>query len=571
MTNKKTFVSIMLIAVLVLSVLCVLGFATQSTVAQAATNTVDVYAINDFHGEVSKMPRIAGYLAKRKSEGAIILNSGDMFQGSMESNSNFGKLLTDCMQEAGFDEMTYGNHEFDWGMDNLRNLAANSGIPFLGANIYNWSRDGGWGDFADDFADEYIIKELDNGIKVGVIGVIGDDQITSICAPLVQTVGFKDPLPIIKDLATELRNEQDCDIVVVSAHDGPQDIVDGDGGTFAQPTTTAGLEDYVDGVFCAHTHSQQCYLVNGLPFLQGKSEGGFVSHMRFSVDNGNVSVQTYENISYNSLSDVDTQVQSSVQSLIDNSNAAIEQERNQVVVTLDKTLNSSNGIPRLVCNAIAAAAQERGYTIDLAITNVARNSLSAGDVTYSQLYNALPFDNTVYIAKVSGKDIINELVKYSGQSMWRVSGRRISENEYYYAAIIDYLLFHQNSRRNYNYFPSAFTSDFEPIPITKQGEQVYNYRLITRDFLTKQAGMIDASLYTTLSVHTDPSQLQTAVNLPIVPYQFGTGGETPGGAQRGLPVYAIVLIVVGAVLVVGAAVAVVVIVVCKRKKSSSQE
>ena len=559
----------MLVAVLILSALCVFGFAAQTTVAQAETSMVDVYAINDFHGAVEKMPRIAGYLAKRKAEGAIILNSGDMFQGSMESNSNFGKLLTDCMQEAGFDEMTYGNHEFDWGMDNLRDLAQNSGIPFLGANIYNWSRSDGWGDFADDFADEYIIKEV-NGVKVGVIGVIGDDQITSICAPLVQTVGFKDPLPIIKELATELRNEKDCDIVVVSAHDGPQDIVDGDGDTYDQPTTTAGLEEYVDGVFCAHTHSEQRYLVNGLPFLQGKRYGDFVSHMRFSLDNGNVRVQTYENIAYNSLTDVDEQVQSNVQTLIDNSNAAIEQERNQVVVTLGKTLNSSNGIPRLVCNAIAAAAQTRGYSIDLAIVNVARNSLNAGKVTYSDLYEALPFDNTVYIAKVSGKDILNELIKYSGQSMWRVSGRSISENEYYYAAIIDYLLFHQNTNRSYNYFRSAFESGFEPIPITKQGEQVYNYRLITRDFLQQQGGIVDTALYTTLNIHTDPSQLTKAVDLPIEPYKFG-GNLGGNGNLGGLPTYAVVLIVVGAVLVVGIVTVVIVVVVRKRKKSARQD
>ena len=94
MTNKKIFISMMLVAVLILSALCVFGFAAQTTVAQAETSMVDVYAINDFHGAVEKMPRIAGYLAKRKAEGAIILNSGDMFQGSMESNSNFGKLYS---------------------------------------------------------------------------------------------------------------------------------------------------------------------------------------------------------------------------------------------------------------------------------------------------------------------------------------------------------------------------------------------------------------------------------------------------------------------------------------------
>lgn len=485
----------------------------------------------------------------------------------MESNSNYGKLLTDCMKEAGFDEMTYGNHEFDWGMDNLRTLASESNIPFLGANIYNWDRETGWGEFADDFADEYIIKELDNGLKVGVIGVIGEDQITSISSQLVQTIGFKDPLPIIKNLATELRTQQDCDVVVVSAHASPQQIV-GEKDDYNAPSQTAGLENYVNGIFCAHTHAPQRYLLNGLPFLQGQRYGNYVSHMRFAVDNGNVSVQTYENIEYKSLNSVDAEVQSKVQTLIDNSNATIAAESKQVLATLLGSMNSDYGIPRMVCNAITDYSQSQGYTIDLAIVNYARNPLRAGALTYSQLYEAIPFDNVVYIAYVSGADIINEM--NHGQSMWRVSGRAIrnADDQYYLVAVIDYLLFHQNTYRNYNYFPSAFKSGFEPIPLTKEGVDIYNYRLITRDFLLAQQAPIDTSIYLSNNINTDSSLLQQKVDLPIVPYQFGnnpTQGTTPQFVV--LPVYAIVLIAVGAALLV-AAVVVVLVVLLKKRRSN---
>lgn len=477
-----------------------------------ANGVVDIYAINDFHGQVNNMPKVAAYLAARKAEGGIILNSGDMFQGSMESNSNFGKLLTDCMAVAGFDEMTFGNHEFDWGLDNLRQLSQNSGVPFLGANIYNWDRNTGWGTFADDLADEYIIKELDNGIKVGVIGVIGADQITSISSQLVQTIGFKDPLPIIKDLATELREEKDCDIVVVSAHAGPQDIV-GEEEDYDEPSTTADLENYVDAMFCAHTHAAQNYLVNGLPFIQGKRYGEYVSHVQFTLDNGNVSVTAQENIPFDNLNKIDSDVKTRVQTLINNSNEAIATERNQVLANLSSGLNSSTQIPRLVCHAMAECAKAQDPNIDLAICNNARNSIYSGALTYSSLYNAIPFDNVVYIAQVSGKDIIKEM-GYSGQSMWRVSGRAIenSDSKYYTIAVIDYLLYHQNSSRNYNYFPSAFRSGVAaPIPLTKAGVDIYNYRLITRDFLLSVSGTLNVSPYTGTNDHTNANKLGQSV------------------------------------------------------------
>ncbi len=578
MTNKKTFVSLLLAVIFITLGLCSVLMWCRPVEAQAEAQTVDVYAINDFHGAVTKMPRVAGYLAARKAEGAVIINSGDMFQGSMESNSNFGKLLTDCMVEAKTDAMTLGNHEFDWGLDNLRELSQNSGVPFLGANIYNWDRSSGWGDFADDLVDEYVIVESGD-LKVGVIGVIGESQITSINAQLVQTIGFKDPLPIIKELATELREEKDCDVVVVSAHAGCQEIV-GEEENYNQPSTTAELENYVDGMFCAHTHSQQKYVVNGLPFLQGKNEGAYVSHIRFSVDNGNVSATTYENISYSSLGNIDATAQSGVQTLIDNSNALIAEERNQKLATLSSSLTKANQIPRLVCHAIADYVGQYGVTIDLAITNGARENLSAGSVTYTALYEALPFDNVVYIAKVTGKELLKE-ASYSNQSIWRVSGRAISDsNQYYYIAVIDYLLYHQNARRNYNYFASAFSSGLEPIPLVKKGVKIYNYRLITRDFLLKQEGTLDTTPYTSGSdIHTNTAQLSSAVNLPVVPYNFdgladmgseitipNPSGDADLGKNTPDSTLMIVLIVVGSLIVVGVVVTVIVISVRRKRK-----
>lgn len=512
MKNKKVIATLLLLVMIALALSLVAcnpkGSAnnTNSTI-----QTVDVYAINDFHGAVDKMPRVAGYLAARKAEGAVVINSGDMFQGSMESNSNFGKLLTDCMALAGFDAMTFGNHEFDWGLDNLRSLSRNSGVPFLGANIYNWNPDSrSWGEFADDLADEYVIVNT-NGVKVGVIGVIGDSQITSISSQLVQTIGFKDPLPIIKELATELREEQDCDVVVLSAHDGPQDIVNGKGGTYDEPTTTADLENYVDAVFCAHTHSEQRYLVNGLPFLQGKRYGDYVSHVQFSVVNGNVKVVEYENIPYNNLVEMDSSVRGQVAALIDTSNESISAERKQVVAKLGGSLSTDEGIPRLVCHAIADYAASQNIDIDLAICNQGRNTLRQGNITYSDLYEAIPFDNIVYIAHVSGVDIIKEM-GYSGHCMWRVREEPIERDAYYTVAIIDYLLFHQNRNRTYDYFPSAFNGKFEPMPLTKEGVEAYNYRLITREFLLKQSGTFNVAPYTTVNDCTDPDKLGQQVS-----------------------------------------------------------
>ena len=466
--------------------------------------TVDLYGINDFHGEYAKLAQISGYInAQVEKPNTIALNSGDMFQGSMESNSNFGKLFSQCMDIAGFDAFTYGNHEFDWGLDNLRYLAQNSKTPFLGANIYNWNPNNKtWGTFADDLAQEYVVKNLNNGLKVGIIGVIGKDQITSISSQLVQTIGFKDPKDIIPNLSDKLRNELNCDIIVVSAHTGPE--------TFLNDSSW-DITKYADAVFCAHTHREEATIKNGVPFVQGGSYGKNVSHVQLSVDkNGNVSCKNYSNIAYSSLRGVNSFIKDRVQMEIDNSNARIEEEASEVLATLSGGyLNSGTAVPRLVAHAIATYAEDQGKYIDLVMVNNARNSLD-GAITYTQLYEAIPFDNVVYIAKVSGSDILNE-ARYDSNSIWRVSGKKIEENEYYTIAVLDYLLYHQNSNRSYNYFPSAFNNGFDPIPLTKTGVEMYNYRLITRDFL-RSVKTINASTYIYENNHTNKDLLTQSVS-----------------------------------------------------------
>ena len=485
------------------------GYIEEQTIPKLkenqATGAVDFYAINDFHGEYAKLAQISGFISGMLDNGnTVAINSGDMFQGSMESNWNYGKLFAECMDIAGFDAFTFGNHEFDWGLDNLRYLADNSNVPYLGANIYNWNASSKtWGSFADDLAKEYVIKELDNGLRVGIIGIIGKDQITSICSQLVQTIGFKDPKEVVPRLSNKLRDELNCDIVVVSAHTGPE--------TFLEDTTW-DITQYANAVFCAHTHIDETYVKNGVPFIQGSSYGKYVSHVQLYVDsNGNVRCDGYSNVSYGSLSGVNQTVKNQVQTKIDNSNAQIAGEANEVLATLSGSyLNSSKAVPRLVAHAIAEYAESQGYDIELAMVNNARSSLQVGNITYTKLYEAIPFDNVVYIAKVSGYDLLNE-AGYSSNSFWRVKGTAIqnSKTVYYTIAVIDYLLYHQNANRNYNYFASAFTSGFTPVALTKTGYEMYNYRYITRDFLREHT-TITSSTYASNNDHTT-SDLEKAI------------------------------------------------------------
>ena len=112
----------------------------------------DFYEVSDFHGAVNYsqsdhyigLAKMGDYFSKKRAEnpgGTIVLSSGDMFQGSAESNLTHGYLVNYAMNIMGFEAMTVGNHEFDWSIDWLKKIQAlkvdDYSIPMLGANVYD--------------------------------------------------------------------------------------------------------------------------------------------------------------------------------------------------------------------------------------------------------------------------------------------------------------------------------------------------------------------------------------------------------------------------------------------------
>lgn len=472
----------------------------KCTCAQQPPRQVKFLAINDFHGAVNLFPKVAGQIESLADGNTVIINSGDMFQGSLQSNSNYGRLLTDCMSVVGFDCLTLGNHEFDWGLQKLAELKAASQTPFLAANLYHWNAaTKTWGTFASEYADKYVVKTLSNGLKVGIIGIIGSSQITSISSQLVQTVGFKNPAEVIPDLAAELRS-QGCDVIALSAHTGQE--------TFLQDRSF-DVTDYCNVVFCAHTHRRELTEHNGVAFIQGGSYGNTLSQVTLSVDNGTVTTQR----KYNQYFSSSWQANAQVQQMVDENEQIVSQQASQVVANLSGSLDYYTDVPRLVSRAMVHACNKAGYQVDLAICLRGRADLPSGTLTYEQLFQCLPFDNTVYVARVSGKDVLRE-AGYDGNEVWRVTEQPIMNDNYNYytVAVIDYMLYHQNSNRDYNYFPSAFNGNGQVVAALMDDGVIYNYRQITQDFLSS-CGTVNSADYTQISNYTNKNLLTQAVTL----------------------------------------------------------
>lgn len=448
--------------------------------------SVKIFATNDIHGQVyPESPQSGGsvgigklmtYIKEHKDGNTLALDQGDTWQGSVYSNYNYGNLINDVMSYVRYDARTIGNHDFDWGIDKLKANTARSyqgyTLPTLAANVYDF-------DFATkvtgttqqaDIGRTSVSYTLANGLKVGIVGVIGSDQITSIDSSNTHDIAFVDHTNVIKDEATKLRNDG-CDIVIASIHSGYGSV------------SNRNLGDYVDLVLCGHTHFPEVFNEGDVYFAQFGNNTNYLGEIELVVDElGNIETNI-TTLTAKGIDDAVTSIDSNIQSLIDEAYEECEETANQVVVkdAYGEFYQSGEAV-NLMCEAIYNSAKEAGYNIDLAYANKARHDLgSYGEHTtwtYSDLYEAFPFDNKVYIFDIGYDEIVNEILSYNW--ICKEDDRIISykPGSTIKIACLDYLAFHTDRNRYYDYFPCI--ENYEPSKmITLNG----NYREILRDYL----------------------------------------------------------------------------------------
>lgn len=184
---------------------------------------------NDVHSQIDPMPathskypnqggfaRRAAMIRQVRSENAhvLLLDSGDIFQGSPYFNFYKGKLEIDLMNKMGYDASTLGNHEFDNGSDLLAERICEASFPFLNCN-YTFD-----GSVLQPLIKPYRIIERGK-LKIGVLGV-GIELNGLIDPSKSQNVGWRHPVELAEKTAQYLKNQEGCHYVICLSHLGYQ-------------------------------------------------------------------------------------------------------------------------------------------------------------------------------------------------------------------------------------------------------------------------------------------------------------------------------------------------------------
>lgn len=436
----------------------------QPSLQEQPTITLSVIGTNDVHGSLlpiegnQGLALLAGYVTNLREErasdgGAVLLiDAGDMWQGSIESNLSEGAAVVTAFNIAGYDAAAIGNHEFDFGpagekatpedenddaQGALKMRATEAGFPLLAANLIdtdtgravNWS----------NVKPSVLINR--GGIKIGVIGLMTEDALITTIAANTRGLAVAPLALTAKREAEELR-KAGADIVIVAAHagshcdnfDDPLDLSSCNlGGEIMQVALDlpAGLVDQIIG---GHAHAGIAHIVNGIAitssfshtrafgrvdYIIDRTDGslasrkvhppqaicGFVDHTTggcIAADDaaGSTQVANYAN----RVVSPDERIVEVADIAMQRASILKSEKLGVFLETAITTVGSSNSaIGHLFTEVVLDAVGG-----DAVIHNVVggiRADLPQGDLTYGSIYEMYPFDNVVVQLDLTGAEL----------------------------------------------------------------------------------------------------------------------------------------------------------------------
>ena len=149
---------------------------------------------------------------RKEDKDLLLLDSGDFSQGLPYYTMFKGDVETELMNIMGYDAATIGNHEFDFGLENMARIFRKAKFPIVCAN-YDFT-----GTVVEGLVKPYVIIKR-KGVRIGIFGLspkLDGLVMASTCAG----VRYSDPIKTANAVADKLKNEEKCDVVICLSHLG---------------------------------------------------------------------------------------------------------------------------------------------------------------------------------------------------------------------------------------------------------------------------------------------------------------------------------------------------------------
>lgn len=349
---------------------------------------------------------------RRKNRNSILIDVGDVYQGTEVSLRTKGELMIDLFNHLKYDAWIIGNHEFDWGIEPFQQALQKSTMPVLAANTLLEGKPAGeFSDLKHPFAkiQAFILKEI-AGIKIAIIGVTTPGMPFWFRPEFARGIEFQYPVEPVRRAIARAKSEG-ADAVVLTGHMGLKARTGGD--DFAN-TVMALISEFPEvAVFVAgHTHQAiPSRLTNGVLFTQADHFGIHAGRVDLLFDRNSKKLLGREAICelMDNRFHLDHVVISRAKSQLAESEAALAEPIGELAETLRSRgrAGQPSDVERLIGAAVMEALLERNVPVDGVMHGVFDENarLVAGPKTVNDIWNVLPYENYIVTAELSPEEI----------------------------------------------------------------------------------------------------------------------------------------------------------------------
>ena len=389
----------------------------------AEIRALTILHTNDLHARLSPLENHNGgfaYLAaaiRRERTGCaecILLNAGDLVQGTPVSTIFHGLPVYEVANLLGFDVSTLGNHEFDYGWPQVRKFMQTANYPVVTSNLVDAQ--------GRLFTDKpYVILKV-NGLRVAVVGAM-TDTLDTLTTP--NLLGEWHTIPFIaaaRKYAAEVKDKSD--LIVLLAHIAP-----------AEETRFLQEAPELSVVVSGHALSglQQAIVKDGRVLVRVKGYGEELGRLDLQVNTDTKSLVSWK---WKALPIDSTSIQpaADVAALVKHWEGEVAARVDQPLAVSQKAFTKPE-IKRLIERALR---DETGADFAWMNQGGVRDALPKGQLLVRHIWDIMPFDNRVVVGTFKGREIPAKVV----------GGRAIDPDKEYTLAVSDYTAANQGTGEN---------------------------------------------------------------------------------------------------------------------------
>jgi 5'-nucleotidase/UDP-sugar diphosphatase len=401
-------------------IICLAALAALQLSAEIRTLTI--LHTNDLHSRLSPLDNHHGgfaYLAaaiRHERQGCadcILLNAGDLAQGSPVSTIYKGVPVFEIANMLGFDAATLGNHDFDYGWQQARKFVEISKYPIVTSNVVNSRNE-------LLTPKPWVILNV-NGLRVGIIGAMTNDLHTLTFPVMMGDFHTIPSVETVRKYAAEIRGQ--CDLVVLVAHIN----ADEEKAFLKEP----GVPVIVSGHI--HTGLDQAMSSPDHVLVRVKSYGEELGRLELKVDTDKKALVswTWKKIL----------IDSDKMTLAPDVAAQVKIWEDKVAGVVDQPIGMANReISRAEARKLLEDAMKEATGADFAFLNAGgvRDTLPKGQLLVRHAFDVMPFDNRIVYGTFKGRDLPAVVT----------AGRQIDPDKEYKLAVSDFTAANQDSDEN---------------------------------------------------------------------------------------------------------------------------